>query len=258
MKPDIEKVDISEKGRSAEGKVISLDRRLYVQVMAFGDVTNTEMLTNALAENKIHGTLYEDINEPRGVALATFSDDPDYFLTTMRDFYNQAPFNYLIPKPEYTMLGRTYALGYENDLEDTLIKRPIRRLLDPKLQWTVYYPLRRAGSFEQLSAQEQRTILMEHGGIGMAYGRAGLGHDLRLACQGLDKNDNDFVVGLLGPQLTPLSKIVQRMRKTKQTSLHLEKLGPFFIGKVVWQFSPDDLGFSIEPSTTARPKLATL
>jgi chlorite dismutase len=90
------------------------------------------------------------------------------------------------------------------------------------------------------------------------HGRAGLGHDLRLACHGLDKNDNDFVVGLLGPQLTSLSKIVQRMRKTKQTSLHLEKLGPFFIGKVAWQLSPDVLGFSIEPSTAVRPKLATL
>jgi chlorite dismutase len=192
------------------------------------------------------------------VALATFSDDPNYFLTTMRDFYNQSPFSELTPKPEYTMLGRTYSLGYETDLEDTLIKRPIRRLLDPALQWVVYYPLRRAGSFEQLSTQEQRTILMEHGGIGMAYGRAGLGHDLRLACHGLDKNDNDFVIGLIGPELTPLSMIVQRMRKTKQTSLHLEKLGPFFIGKVAWQLPLDDLGFSIEPSATARPKLATL
>ena len=258
MKPQVEKVDISEKGRSADGEVISLDRRLYVQVMAFGGVTDTQLLIDALAANNIHGTLYEDINDPQGVALATFSDDPDYFLTTMRAFYNQAPFSDLTPKPEYTMLGRTYALGYENDLEDTLIKRPIRRLLDPKLQWVVYYPLRRGGSFEQLPAQEQRTILMEHGGIGMAYGRAGLGHDLRLACHGLDKNDNDFVVGLIGPQLAPLSMIVQRMRKTKQTSLHLEKLGPFFIGKVAWQLPIDDLGFSIEPSTAARPKLATL
>jgi hypothetical protein len=25
------------------------------------------------------------------------------------------------------------------------------------------------------------------------------------------------------------------MRKTKQTSLHLEKLGPFFIGRALWQ-----------------------
>ncbi len=258
MKPEVEKVDISEKGRSAEGEVISLDQRLYVQVMAFGGVTDTQLLIDALEANHIHGTLYEDINDPQGVALATFSDDPDYFLTTMRDFYNDSPFSELTSKPEYTMLGRTYSLGYEKDLEDALIKRPIRRLLDPKLQWTVYYPLRRAGSFEQLSAQEQRTILMEHGGIGMAYGRAGLGHDLRLACHGLDKNDNDFVIGLIGPELTPLSKIVQRMRKTKQTSLHLEKLGPFFIGKVVWQLPIDDLGFSIEPSTAVRPKLATL
>jgi chlorite dismutase len=92
----------------------------------------------------------------------------------------------------------------------------------------------------------------------MAYGRAGLGHDLRLACHGLDKNDNDFVVGLIGPELTPLSMIVQRMRKTKQTSLHLEKLGPFFIGKVAWQLSPDKLDFSIEAPVAARPKLATL
>jgi hypothetical protein len=25
------------------------------------------------------------------------------------------------------------------------------------------------------------------------------------------------------------------MRKTKQTSLHLERLGPFFVGRVAWQ-----------------------
>jgi hypothetical protein len=28
------------------------------------------------------------------------------------------------------------------------------------------------------------------------------------------------------------------MRKTKQTALHLEQLGPFFVGKVVWQNDP--------------------
>ena len=78
-------------------------------------------------------------------------------------------------------------------------------------------------------------ILQEHGGIGRAFGRAGLGHDIRLACHGLDKVDNDFVIGLVGPQLMPLSAIVQRMRKTKQTSLHLERLGPFFVGKTIWQ-----------------------
>jgi chlorite dismutase len=176
----------------------------------------------------------------------------------MREFYNHPSFSELTPKPEYTMLGRTYSLGYENDLEDTLIKRPIRRLLDPALPWIIWYPLRRSGSFEQLSASEQRTVLMEHGGIGMAYGRAGLGHDIRLACHGLDKYDNDFVIGLIGPQLAPLSMIVQRMRKTKQTAQHLERLGPFFIGKAIWQSDPENLGFSIEASAQAPTKLANL
>jgi chlorite dismutase len=80
---------------------------------------------------------------------------------------------------------------------------------------------------------------MEHGGVGMAFGRARLEiYDIRLACHGLDRADNDFVVGLLGPELHPLSIIVQRMRKTRQTSLHLEQLGPFFVGRVAWPSTP--------------------
>ena len=118
---------------------------------------------------------------------------------------------------------------------ETLVERPRRRVLDPSNCWGIWYPLRRSGSFEQLSRTEQNAILMEHGGVGMAFGRAGLGYDVRLACHGLDKSDNDFVVGLLGPELHPLSIIVQRMRRTRQTSLHLERLGPFFVGRVAWQ-----------------------
>lgn len=234
---DLDALDLSEKGRSAEGEVISSNRRLFMQFMAFGGVTDTAALIAALEANQVRGVLYEDINDPQGVALLTFSESPDYFVTEMRRFLNQPPFVDLTPKPEHTMLGRTYALGYESDLEETLIGRPIRRVLDPALPWVVWYPLRRAGSFEQLSSQEQNVILMEHGGIGRAYGKARLGYDIRLVCHGLDKNDNDFVVGLVGPELYPLSTIVQRMRKTKQTSLHLERLGPFFIGKVAWQAS---------------------
>ena len=53
-------------------------------------------------------------------------------------------------------------------------------------------------------------------------------------------HDNDFVIGLLGPDLFPLSAVVQEMRKTEQTSQFLDSLGPFFIGKVAWQ-SPKTL-----------------
>jgi chlorite dismutase len=238
MSPEThEPIDIREKGRGADSTPVTLDRRLFMQFLAFGNsrVTVTPPLIQALEEAKVTGALYEDVNDPRGVALLVLSEDPDYFVTTLRQLLNQSAFSFLTPKPEYTMLGRTYAQGYEPDLEDALFTRPRTRIADPELRWAVWYPLRRSGSFERLSADEQRIILLEHGGIGRAFGKAGLGHDIRLACYGLDKNDNDFVIGLLGPKLYPLSAIVQRMRKTKQTSLHIEQMGPFFVGKVAWQ-----------------------
>ena len=232
--PTGEGVDLSEKGRR-DGEVISFDRRLFMQFMAFGGCTEIAAVMAAMEENGVQGAIYEDINDPQGIAIVTLSEDPAYFLGTVRKMLNQPPFSNLIPKPEHTMFGRTYSQGYEPDLEEALIRRPTHRVTDPALPWVVWYPLRRAGSFEQLTPDEQRVILMEHSGIGMAFGRAGLGHDVRLACHGLDKFDNDFVIGLLGPELYPLSCIVQRMRKTKQTSQHLERLGPFWIGKVAWQ-----------------------
>jgi chlorite dismutase len=228
-------VDVAEHGRSAEGETTSLDRRLSRQLQAYGGSRDPSALVSALAAAGLTGVLYEDVNDPTGVALLTMSGSPEAFVGELRDFLQGGPFAELDPKPEFTMLGRTYAIGYEQDLEETLVDRPRRRVLDPKLPWAIWYPLRRAGSFEQLSRREQDSILMEHGGVGMAFGRAGLGYDIRLACHGLDRDDNDFVVGLLGPELHPLSIIVQRMRKTKQTSLHLERLGPFFVGRVAWQ-----------------------
>jgi Chlorite dismutase len=234
----VETADVAEHGRTADGEVTSLDRRLFMQLHAFGAAGDTGELVSALESAGVEGVLYEDVNDPAGVALLTSSESPEFFVSDLRSLLRTAPFSELEPKPDLTMLGRTYALGYEQDLEETLVERPRRRVLDPGLRWAIWYPLRRAGSFEQLSRKEQNTILMEHGGIGMAFGRAGLGYDIRLACHGLDRADNDFVVGLLGPELHPLSIIVQRMRKTRQTSLHLERLGPFFVGRVAWQSKP--------------------
>ena len=236
MKPEEpEQLDLSEKGRASDGRVISSDRRLFMQLLAYGGCLDKAPVINALADSGLDAVLYDEINDPRGIALLTMSSDPEDFLGPIRQVLNSPPFVDLQFKPEYTMFGRTYALGYEEDLEQTLIHRPRGRVHDPRLPWAIWYPLRRSGAFEGLSAQEQRVILMEHGGVGRSYGRAGYGYDVRLACYGLDKNDNDFVIGLIGPELYPLSSIVERMRKTKQTSMYLERLGPFFIGKAVWQ-----------------------
>jgi hypothetical protein len=227
--------DVVEHGRTAEGETLSLDRRLFMQLFAFGGSRDTTQLVEALMGAGMDAVLYEDVNDPQGIAVLTLSEDASDFVTTTRQLFSRSPFLELEPKPELTMFGRTYALGHEEDLVETLVERPRRRVLDSELRWAIWYPLRRAGSFERLPRQEQNAILMEHGGVGTAFGRAGLGYDIRLACHGLDRNDNDFVVGLLGRELHPLSVIVQRMRKTRQTSLHLERLGPFFVGRVACQ-----------------------
>jgi len=210
-----------------------------MQLLAFGGCTDIRPLANALAGAGMTAVLYEDVNDPRGIALLIVSQDPAVFLDRGRPLLNAAPFASLTQKPEYTMLGRTYSIGYEPDLKETLLDRPQRTVLNPAWNWAVWYPLRRSGRFAQLPAEEQRVILAEHGTIGMSFGAADYAHDIRLACHGLDKDDNDFVVGLIGRELYPLSKIVQEMRKTQQTALYLERLGPFFVGRVVWQSKSD-------------------
>jgi chlorite dismutase len=229
--------DISEKGGVKNGEAQRSDRRLFMQLMAFGGCENTNALVDAIAAAGVSGALYEDVNDPRGVALVTLSEDPAFFLDRVRPFVNGPAFRSLHQKPEYTMLGRTYAIGYEPDLEEVLLHRPRRTVLNPEWKWAVWYPLRRSGKFAQLPVEEQRVILAEHGTIGMSFGVADYAHDIRLACHGLDKEDNDFIVGLLGKDLYPLSAIVQAMRKTQQTSLYLERLGPFFVGRAIWQAS---------------------
>ena len=69
----------------------------------------------------------------------------------------------------------------------------------------------------------------------LVMGDAGLVRYIRLACHGLIERDNDFVLGLIGKELFPLSRLVQEMRKTQQTALYLDRLGPFFVGRAVWQ-----------------------
>ena len=217
------------------GEAQTSDRRLFLQLLAFGGAKGTEALIAQLREENIPATLYADVNDPRGVALLTWSDDPDFFVCNVRAMLNRGAFAELQVKPEYAMMGRTYALGHEPQLEDWLLDTPRRRVTDPEWPWAVWYPLRRKGAFSALPPEDMGSILSEHGRIGHAFGTAGLALDVRLACFGMDKNDNDFVIGLIGKELFPLSACVQAMRKTKQTSTYMETMGPFFIGRAIWQ-----------------------
>jgi hypothetical protein len=233
----VEPPDLSEKGGLKGGVPQRSDERLFMQLLAFGGCTDTHAVARHLQEARIEGAVYEDVNDPRGIAVVTLTVAPEEFVTRVRPVVTSGPFAALGFKPDYTMLGRTYSLGYEPDLRDALVDRPRRTVLNPAWRWSIWYPLRRNGRFEQLPVEEQRTILAEHGAIGMTFGAADYVHDIRLACHGLDRDDNDFVIGLIGKELFPLSAVVQAMRKTQQTSLYLDRLGPFFVGRAIWQSS---------------------
>lgn len=235
-----EPMKLGERGRGRDGSPRVVDLRLYLQLHVFTECMEREPVEAAVRERGagdpgFEGVLYQDLQDPRGVGLLVAQEDPAYFATGLRDLLLGAAFRALSPRREYTMTGRTYSIGYETDLEDVLLHRTRRRIYSPEYPWAIWYPLRRSGSFEQLSEAEQKEILMEHAGLGMSFSQGGYGQDIRLACHGLDAQDNDFVVGLVGPELYPLSAMVQTMRKTQQTSRHLDRLGPFFVGRTVWQ-----------------------
>jgi chlorite dismutase len=227
----IEPPDLSEKGGSKGGKPQRSDERLYMQLLAFGGCTDTRAVAETLAPLPVETVMYEDLNDPTGIAVLGLSRDPNAFVDYLRPALRSPVCASLVQKPEFTMFGRTYALGYEPDLHETLIERPRRTVLHPDWRWAVWYPLRRSGGFARLPPDEQRKILSEHGAIGMAFGAGDLAHDIRLACHGLDRSDNDFVIALVGKELFPLSAVVQSMRKTQQTALYLDRLGPFFVGR---------------------------
>lgn len=208
---------------------------LFMQLHVFTDCSDASAVVEAIRSREIDAAIYESVNDPRGIGIVFATRDADDLLDRVGNLLRADPFRQLTPQPSFTMLGRSYLVGYERDTEDALVHRPRGRMLAPDLRWAVWYPLRRAGAFERIAPEEQQRALREHGAVGAEFAAGGKAHDIRLACHGLDASDNDFVIGILGPELAPLSVLVERMRKTVQTSTYLEKLGPFFVGRVLWQ-----------------------
>lgn len=231
-------LDMSERAGHHTGNPQVIDGRLFMQLLVFDCDPNVdpalaiERISSKLRDQRASAVIYADVNSPRGLGVLTWSENPSHFVDAVRPALI-AGTSGLNQRPSMTMFGRTYATGYEPDLRFFLLERPVSTVNNEKWPWAVWYPLKRRGIFNRLEGREQSGILREHAAIGRAYGDQDLAHDVRLACFGLDPNDNDFVLGLIGKELHPLSHVVQAMRKTKQTAEYMEQMGPFFIGHVV-------------------------
>ncbi|HEY8040112.1 MAG TPA: chlorite dismutase family protein [Polyangiaceae bacterium] len=233
--PGLPTIDVHEYGGKREGARQAMNRRLFMQLLVFEVEAQVDDVAKALAERLVHArvpaVLYADTMDPRSVGVLTWSEEPAHFIQHVRPILLQS--HTLRPRRDYAMIGRTYATGHEPDLEHALLRRAVENVRNESYRWHVWYPLRRTGEFARLEPHDQSQILREHAQIGMAYGAQELAHDIRLACHGLDPGDNEFVIGLVGRELHPLSHLVQAMRRTRQTSEFIAKMGPFFVGYVL-------------------------
>ena len=66
----LEPPDISEKGGLKGGQPQRSDERLFMQLMAFTGCESTGDVIGQLQAAAFESVLYEDLNDPRGVALA--------------------------------------------------------------------------------------------------------------------------------------------------------------------------------------------
>ncbi len=236
-----QKIDVWERTKGHGGQPVqAMNRRLFMQLVSYECVDGLDparavsTLGAALDENGASAVIYADVNNPRGIAVLSWGEDPADFVTKVRPAFSRTTLVGLRSLPNLTMIGRTYSTGYEPSLEHWLLDRPKQTVRNADWPWAVWYPLRRSGAFELLEEREKGGILREHAEIGKAYGVQDLAHDVRLACHGLDPNDNEFVLGLIGAELHPLSHVVQAMRKTRQTAQYIVQMGPFFVGHRAW------------------------
>ena len=156
---------------------------------------STPAAVEAVKRSGLLAAVYANRNDARGIGIVAMDEDPAMFAESFRALLTAPPFDTLTPLPDFTMLGRTYAQGREADLKDFLLNKVPRNVLNPRCPWAVWYPLRRIGAYNRLSRADQGKIMMEHGMLGRRYGEAGFAADVRLECHGIDRDDNEFVIG---------------------------------------------------------------
>ena len=239
--------DLLEHGAPVRGEPQSSGTRLFVQLQVFTECLDSAPVAEAVERSGLDAAVYANVSDPRGIGVVLMDENPAVFAESARAMLTAPPFTGLTPLPAFTMFGRTYAQGREANLKDFLLYRVRRNVLNSQMPWAMWYPLRRVGAYNRLPRAEQGKIMMEHGMLGRRYGEAGYAADVRLECHGLDRDDNEFVIGLIGSELFPLSRLVKDMRATRQTSEFIQAMGPFFVGKAIFQAPVPDRAKAVGP-----------
>src|SRR5262245_40684915 len=83
-------IDVRERGAPRDGEPQVLDRRLFMQLSVFRcpaarDAAETvRELGTALRAREVPAVIYDDVNDPRGIGVLCWSEDPARFVTAVR------------------------------------------------------------------------------------------------------------------------------------------------------------------------------
>ncbi len=98
-----ERIDVRERGAPKDGAPQFLDRRLFMQLLAFecgaqAPHKTVRRLGKLLEKDGVASVIYEDVNHPTGFALLTFSENPHDLLIAS-----------VLPSPTPTWRTRVFA-----------------------------------------------------------------------------------------------------------------------------------------------------
>lgn len=226
--------DIREYGIAVDGIPQAANRRLYFQLHVFSNCEDMPPLMESLQNSGLEGVLYRDLNDPTGIALLLVAESADVLVGSARTMIAGGPFSFLPRKHELTMIGRTFSTGHELDLAEAMLGRPRRIIFNSDWPWAIWYPVRYKPEFGMLPRDEQARVLSDLGRIERNYAQSGYANEIRLASDGLDRNNNEFCIGLVGPDLYPLSRFMQEFRKSEFAVRFIDSMGPIFTGRACW------------------------
>ena len=87
----LEPPDLSERGALKNGVPQRSDDRLFMQLLAFGGCRDVGAVTRRVAGAPVTGAVYEDLNDPLGIAVLTVAADPNHFVDVVRPLLAQPP-----------------------------------------------------------------------------------------------------------------------------------------------------------------------
>src|SRR5678815_2016620 len=107
-------VDVQEHGAPRDGAPQAMDRRLFMQLLAFETAPGTSTakvifgISDALTKQRISSALYSHVTQPLGFGLLTFGEDLALFVSKVMPALEETAGSQVRLRPELTMFGRTY------------------------------------------------------------------------------------------------------------------------------------------------------